>query len=328
MSRREIGTIVIYSSGFLEDHHVKAIRDAAPNAEVVEIANLEEWRARREELAPKLEVALGLPHTEIIDLASLPRFRWLQQTFAGVEWLEDYPELAQSGFVLTNASGVAAIPIAEHVLTLMFSLARCVYRFADAQRDHTWYKSVRLNELDGSTMGIVGLGAIGEKLAEKARGLNMRVIGLRRDPAKSSKHVESMLGPGGLPELLELSDWVVMTTALTSETRGLIGEPELRGMKDTAYLINIARGELVQEKFLIRALREGWIAGAGLDVFEREPLPADSPLWDMQNVVITSHHSGSTPCYADRTTSIIVENVRRYRNGKPLKNIIDKVLGY
>ena len=109
MSRREIGTIVIFSSGFLEDHHVRAIRDAAPDAEVVEIANLEEWRARREELAPGMEVALGLPHTELIDLVSLPRFKWLQQTFAGVDWLEDYPEVAHSDFVLTNAAGVAGL---------------------------------------------------------------------------------------------------------------------------------------------------------------------------------------------------------------------------
>ena len=109
MSRREIGTIVIFSSGFLEDHHVRAIRDAAPGAEVVEIANLEEWRARREELAPGMEVALGLPHTELIDLVSLPRFKWLQQTFAGVDWLEDYPEVAHSDFVLTNAAGVAGL---------------------------------------------------------------------------------------------------------------------------------------------------------------------------------------------------------------------------
>jgi phosphoglycerate dehydrogenase-like enzyme len=203
-----------------------------------------------------------------------------------------------------------------------------VYRFADAQRDHQWRGRVRMNELDGSTVGIVGLGAIGEKMAEKARGLNMRVIGLRRDPTKRSKYVDQMLGPDGLSELLELSDWVVMTTALTPETRGLIGEPELRHMKGTAHLINIARGELVQEDFLIQALQEGRIAGAGLDVFEREPLPADSPLWDMQNVVITSHHSGSTPYYADRTTALIVENLRRYTMGQPLKNVIDKALGY
>ena len=328
MAQHELGTIVIYSGGFLEAHQVKAIRDAAPEAEVIEIASMEEWRAQQEVLAPRLEVVLGLPHTEITDLNLFPRLRWLQQTFAGVDWLENRPDVAQSDIVLTNASGVAAITIAEHILTLMFSLARSVYRFADAQRDHEWHSRVRMNELDGSTVGIVGLGAIGEKMAEKARGLNMRVIGLRRDPTKRSKYVDRMLGPDGLSELLASSDWVVMTTALTPETRGLIGESELGQMKDTAYLINIARGELVQEDFLIRALQEGRIAGAGLDVFEREPLPADSPLWDMTNVVITSHHSGSSPYYADRTTTLIVDNLQRYTAGQPIKNVIDKALGY
>lgn len=328
MAQHELGTIVIYSGGFLEAHHVKAIRDAAPDAEVIEIASIEEWRAQRAVLAPRLEVALGLPHTEIADLNLFPRLRWLQQTFAGVDWLENRPDVAQSDIVLTNASGVAAITIAEHILTLMFSLARSVYRFADAQRDHAWHGRVRMNELDGSTVGIVGLGAIGEKMAEKGRGLNMRVIGLRRDPTKGSKYVDRMLGPDGLSELLASSDWVVMTTALTPETRGLIGESELGQMQDTAHLINIARGELVQEDYLIRALQEGRIAGAGLDVFEREPLPADSPLWDMPNVVITSHHSGSSPYYADRTTTLIVDNLQRYTVGQPLINVIDKALGY
>ena len=293
---------------------MEVIRDAA------------EWEARRAELAPKVEILLGL--RPIADLAELPRLRWIQQTGAGADWLLSAPEVVESDVVLTNASGVHAIPIAEHILALMLTLSRRIHRFVRAQRDHEWFRRGRLGELDGSTIGIVGLGAIGEKTAEKARGLNMKVLGLRRDPSRTSPHVERMFGPDELLELLALSDWVVLSAAMTPETRGLIGERELRAMRETAYLINIARGGIVQEKSLIQALDEGWIAGAGLDVFEREPLPDDSPLWDMRNVVITPHFAGATPHYADRVTEIFVENLRRDRAGEALINVVDKRLAY
>ena len=310
----------------VSEQHLEAIRAVAPEAPVVKIDGREEWRARRDELAPRVEVLAGVQSD--LDPATMPRLRWMQTGGAGNDWLLRAPEIANSDVVLTNGSGVAAIPIAEHVLTLMFTLARNFRGFARAQLDHEWFRGGRLGEVDGSTMGIVGLGAIGEKTAEKAQGLNMRVLGLRRDPSRTSPHVDRMLGPDGLHELLESSDWVVLASALTPETRDLIGEPELKAMKDTACLINIARGQIVQEEILIRALREGWIAGAGLDVFAHEPLPPESPLWDMDNVVITSHHSGSTPHYNDRLIGIFIENLRRYRKGEPMINVVDKQLTY
>ncbi len=174
----------------------------------------------------------------------------------------------------------------------------------------------------------MGLGAIGAKTAEKARGLGMRVLGLRRNPAKSCAYVERMYGPDGLGELLAQSDWVVLAAALTPETKHLIGEKELRRMKPSAYLINIARGSVIDEAMLVRALQEEWIAGAGLDVFEREPLPSDSPLWDMRNVVITPHFAGMTPHYSDRVIEIFCDNLQRYRSGEPLRNVVDKELAY
>ncbi len=326
MRGHELGTIVVALR--LTEQHLEAVRAAAPEAEIVKISGREEWRARRAELAPRVEVIAGIQNPDDLPLDSLPRLRWMQTGGAGNDWLLRASDIANSDIVLTNGSGVAAIPIAEHVLALMFALSRRLHGFAKAQRDHEWFHSSQLSEIDGRTMGIVGLGAIGEKTAEKARGLNMRVLGLRRDPTRTSPHVHRMLGPDGLTELLESSDWVVLTSALTPETRGLIGEPELKAMKDTAYLINIARGAMVQEKILIRALQEGWIAGAGLDVFAREPLPSDSPLWDMPNVAITSHRAGSTPHYNDRLVQIFIENLRRYRAGQPMINVVDKQLTY
>ena len=326
MRGHDLGTIVV--SLRLTEQHLEAIRAVAPEAEIVRIRDREEWRARRAELGPGVEVIAGIQNPDDLNLDFLPRLRWLQTGGAGNDWLLRAPDIANSDIMLTNGSGVAAIPIAEHVLTLMFALSRSVHGFAQAQRDHEWFRGGPLREIDGSTVGIVGLGPIGEKTAEKAHGLNMRVLGLRRDPTRTSAHVDRMLGPAGLTELLESSDWVVLASALTPDTRGLIGEPELKAMKDTAYLINIARGAMVQEKILIRALQGGWIAGAGLDVFAHEPLPSDSPLWDMPNVVVTSHRAGSTPHYNDRLVQIFIDNLRRYRAGEPMINIVDKQLTY
>ncbi|MGC8782588.1 MAG: NAD(P)-dependent oxidoreductase, partial [Anaerolineae bacterium] len=137
-----------------------------------------------------------------------------------------------------------------------------------------------------------------------------------------------VVGPDRLLEVLPLADLVVLTIPLTPETSHLIGERELRAMKPTAYIFNIGRGGTMDEAALIRALREGWIAGAGLDVFEKEPLPADSPLWQMENVIITAHYAGATPHYNERAMAIFLDNLRRYRAGEPLRNVVDKTLGY
>ena len=177
-------------------------------------------------------------------------------------------------------------------------------------------------------MVLVGIGAIGERTAKVASGLEMRVLGVRRHPNVSAPGVEAMVGPDQLLSLLPQADFVVLTVPLTDETRHMIGETELRSMKPTAYLVNIGRGGTIDEEALIRALQEGRIAGAGLDVFETEPLPESSPLWDMDNVIVTSHYAGLTPLYNERALSIFLDNLRRYRAGEPLHNVVDKELGY
>jgi phosphoglycerate dehydrogenase-like enzyme len=324
MAERKI-ELVLVAYEFLEPKHLEAIRAAAPGVELAVVA-AREWEERRAELGPRVEVAIGM--LPLPDLRALPKLRWLQQTGAGADWLLRAPDIAQGPLIVTNASGVHAIPIAEHILALMFTLSRRIHRFVRAQQSHEWFRRGRLGELEGSTLGIVGLGAIGAKTAEKARGLGMRVLGLRRNPAKTCPYVERMYGPEGLGELLAQSDWVALAAALTPETQHLIGEKELRQMKPSAYLINIARGSVIDEAALVRALQEEWIAGAGLDVFEREPLPSDSPLWDMRNVVITPHFAGMTPYYSDRVIEIFCDNLQRYRRGEELRNVVDKQLAY
>jgi phosphoglycerate dehydrogenase-like enzyme len=179
-------------------------------------------------------------------------------------------------------------------------------------------------------VGIVGLGSIGKDVARLAKAFDMRVVALRKSAKRvtRSRYVDLMLPSKQLPVLLTQSDFVVLTLPLTPETKNLIGERELRTMKSTAYLINVARGGIVDEDILIRALSENWIAGAGLDTFVTEPLPPDSRLWDLTNVILSPHIAGSVPNIDVTVTKLFCENLRRYLNGKKLLNVVDKKKGY
>jgi phosphoglycerate dehydrogenase-like enzyme len=276
----------------------------------------------------EIEIAAGnFPHDLLL---RAPHLAWYQQWGAGADWLLKTPEAAEKEWTLVNASGVHAIPISEHILALMLAFARDLNGAFKMQQQHQWKKAARagLFELAGKTLLLVGVGAIGERTALVAAALGMRVWGVRRDPGAAAAGVEVMFGPSSLRELLPQADFVVLTVPLTHETQGMIGEAELRAMKPSAYLINIGRGGTVQTGALVRALQEGWIAGAGLDVVAPEPLLADSPLWEMENVILTGHYAGLTPRYFERAFAIFLDNLRRYKAGQPLHNIVDKRLGY
>ena len=331
MGNRGIDTILMTYGAILNDNTMKdvylnRIKEAAPGARIAIIRNQEEWDRRKKELGSGVEVVFGLrPATWFNEM---PNLKWAQQTGAGANWLLDAPEVVDSDMILTNASGVHAIPIAEHILALMFTLSRMIHMNVRSQVNRKWERRGRVRELDGAAMGLIGVGSIGEKTAEKAKGLNMQVMGVRRNAGRKSPFVDHMYGPENLHEMLPRADWVVITAAQTSETMGMIGEVEFKIMKETAHIINIARGSIIREAFLIKALQEGSIAGAGLDVFEEEPLPEDSPLWDMKNVVITPHYAGATPRYMDRLIGIFTENLERYQSGDRLLNVVDKKIGY
>lgn len=285
-------------------------------------------RAEMEACLADVEIAAGNFPRDL--LLRAPNLRWYQQWGAGADWLLKTPEAAQKSWTLVNASGVHAIPITEHILALILAFARGLNLAQRMQEQHTWKKAARaeLIELGGSTMALIGVGAIGERTAQSAQALGMRVLGVRRNPQQPAAGVEAMFSPEQLLEVLPQADFVVLTVPLTHETRGMIGERELRAMKPGAYLINIGRGGTVQTAALVRALQEGWIAGAGLDVVDPEPLPPDSPLWDMENVILTGHYSGLTPHYFERAFAIFLDNLQRYRDGQPLRNIVDKEIGY
>lgn len=309
---------------------LKRVEGLAPHLEIV----VTEDRAEVEEALADIEVAARrFPHDLIV---RAPKLRWLQQWGAGADWLLRYPEVTSRDFVLTNASGVHAIPITEHILAFMLSFARQLHHAVRAQQRQEWDRPQRtgftpqepISELYGSTLLLVGVGAIGQRTAQVSSALGMRVLGVRRNPDQAVPSVEAMYGPGKLLSVLPEADFVVLTVPLTPETRGMIGEPELRAMKPEACLFNIGRGGTIQEEVLVRALREGWIAGAGLDVFESEPLPSDSPLWRMTNVIITPHYAGLTPRYEERALDIFFRNLARYVAGDPLRNVVDKDLVY
>jgi phosphoglycerate dehydrogenase-like enzyme len=197
------------------------------------------------------------------------------------------------------------------------------------QLKHAWERPpVEVFELAGKTMVLVGLGDIGARTARLAAALEMRVIGVERNPLLQVPGVERLVGVSQLRAVLAEAEVVVLTIPHTPTSTHLMGPAEFEAMKAGVYFVNIGRGKNVDEAALIAALQSGKIAGAGLDVFEIEPLPADSPLWDMENVIITSHYAGATPAYQARAMAIFIENLRRYRTGEALHNAVDKKLGY
>jgi len=279
------------------------------------------------------------------DLSIAPRLKWVQLHSAGINHLTDHPIL-HSDLLITTSSGIHATPIGEFAITMMLALARKVPLMVRKQDRAEWpqrkWNSFLGTELRGKTLGIVGYGSIGREVARIAtHGFGMRVLALSRGGEKHDcgYHEPGVGDPeGALPDawftraqlldLLAQCDFVLIAVPLTDETRHLIGERELRAMKPTAFIVNIARGGIIDEAALVRALKDQWIAGAGLDVFEQEPLPADSELWRLENALIAPHVSGATPHYDDRAVELFCENLRRYLRGDELLNLVNREKGY
>ena len=278
------------------------------------------------EVMPRVHAVVGRFPQELLPQAH--NLRWIQNQGAGVDRLLT-PEVISSDIMVTNAQSLHAAQISEHVLTMMLCFARDFRKILQAQRDHVW-RPPEFNPfcLESQTLGVVGAGGIGGALAEKAHHLGMRVIGLRRRPKEKPSYLDKLVGSDGLHELLRQSDHVAVCCPLTPETTGLIGAEELHAMKPSAYIYNIGRGKIIQAEPLLLALKDGWIAGAGLDVTDPEPLPPDSELWDLPNVIVTQHTSGTAPHNDDRFFDLLEENIGRFLKGEPLLNIVDKEAGY
>lgn len=262
-------------------------------------------------------------------LRRAPRLRWIQAMSAGVdEFLGTGIEA--SAILVTDASGIHRIPIGEFALGQMLALAKGFPKLWVQQTEHRWRRIVP-GELYERTLAILGLGAIGGEVARLAKAFGMRVLATRRSAQTRQEGVADVdvLYPlAELREMIAQADFLVLAVPLTAETRGLIGEGELRQLKRTAYVINVSRGAVVDEAALLRALKEGWFAGAALDVFPQEPLPRDHELWGLSNVMITPHVAGDSERYNVRATELFCQNLRCYLAGQPLLNQVDFTKGY
>ena len=308
----------------LTDAQLQSIITAAPDLDVVVTRD----KDRIVELLPDIRAAFGAFPQDLI--GSAPALEWWQLWSAGADRLFDDPAVVEHPMVLTNAAGVHPVPISEHIFAFLLAFARQLPRAVKDQLAERWQPPGQdeLFELQDKTMLLVGAGRIGERVAVLGSAFGMRVIAVRRDPGRPVDGTHGVHGVERLDELLPQADFVVITVPLTTATRGMFAAAQFAALKDGAYLINIGRGGTVVEDDLIAALKSGRLAGAGLDVFEEEPLPAGSALWSMDNVIVTSHYSGATPRYVERVLEIFLDNLRRFNAGEEMRNIVDKELGY
>jgi phosphoglycerate dehydrogenase-like enzyme len=341
------GTVRVLIASALEPALVDRIRAVDPRLAVVHRADLlgsprypgdhtapvtrspvqaAEWAA----LVAEAEVMFDVDRPTVTDLPrQAPRLRWVQLSSSGVGQLVERMGLGTSPIVVTNAAGVHATPLAEFVLFAMLYFAKRMPHVLAEQRRHHWERFA-LDTLPGKTLGIVGLGRVGQAIARLARSAGLRVVAVRRTPGAraDTPDVDVVYPLAGLRSLLAESDYVVLIVPFTSETAGLLGKAELALMKRGAVLINIARGSHVDEPALIEALRSGHLGGAALDVFAHEPLPADNPLWDLPNVLVTPHSMSTAYDENAVLVDLFCDNLRRYLAGTPLRNRFDRERGY
>jgi len=282
-----------------------------------------------EPLLGRIEIGMGDIPLKLIP--RMPRFKWWQLWSAGADVLQRFPPLKELPFQLTSASGIHGQQIAEHVFGMLLGWNRCLVKALDAQRQHKWLfiGDEQLSTLEGKTMLILGYGAIGGTIARIALSFGMKVIGLRRNPARGGDMAGVLLEASArLRDFLPQADYVVNILPNTQDTLHFFGAAEFALMKNSALYINVGRGVTTGEADLIDALRQKRIAGALLDVTETEPLPEDSPLWNLDNAIITGHYAGCGPDYTHKAMCIAMENLERYKRGEPLKNLVDKSKGY
>jgi phosphoglycerate dehydrogenase-like enzyme len=262
--------------------------------------------------------------------ANARKLKWIQLIGHGAEAYL-FPEMVESDVQITNSGQVHAIPIAEHVFAMMLNHSRRIVELKDGQRKGQWIKPdiyPYLDELYGKVAAIVGVGNIGVEIAKRAKAFGMKTLGVRRNAGMPCDYLDEIYTLSDLSRVLSSADYLVLALPGTKETVGLIGKNELALMKNSAYLINVGRGNVFKEPELIDALKMRQVAGAGLDVFITEPLPSDSPFYGLESVLLSPHISGATPHSASRTMGIFADNLKRFLNRSPLLNVVNKKAGY
>lgn len=306
---------------FRAQHEAK-LREAAGNALSVTIAAPEEAPPHFAEA----EIVAAFP-MRVPELSLLPSVKWIHSFSAGVDKILT-PEVVASSVIVTNSSGVHATPIAEHLIGFLLMFTRGFSAALRAQEKRQWLRDATPDELFGKTVLVVGLGEIGTEFARLAAQFGTRIWAVSRSGKGKPAFVLRLETPDMLDAMLPEADFVAITLPGTSETHHLFDAKKFALMKPSAVLLNIGRGSIVREADLIDALQAGTIAGAGLDVFEQEPLPPESVLWDMENVIITPHNSGLSHRYMDRAVELLCDNLRAYLKGEVPGTLVDKRLGY
>ena len=308
----------------LASRHFSAIKDVIPDTNII-TCTIDEAPNYIENA--DILIAWGWQPQDQLDnlVINGKNIKWIHSLSAGVENFL-IPTIINSNILLSNSRGIHGIPMAEHVLAIMLSFTRQLEFFFNNQKSKLWQRT-KLDELYGKTIGIVGLGSIGREIAKRAKGLGMQVYANKRTLTKEL-FVDQLFDQEQLVEMLAESDFVVVTLPLTDDTRNLFNLELFKTMKKSAYFINISRGAIVNEADIVTALQEGIIQGAALDVFDTEPLPESSPLWDQQNLIITPHISSLSPQYLDRAIKLFCENLKKYISSSELITLIDKEKGY
>lgn len=308
-----------------QDSRIEQFRAAYPDVEFVAAGSPQEVISA----IADADAFFGNPSREAFLAAK--KLRWIQAPSAGIEFVHQIPELAASNVALTNARGAHAATIAEHTFAMLLTLTRGLRYFDHAKGCHTWLRGDGYKQVEGlvgKTIGIVGYGNIGRAIGKRAHAFEMNVKAVDAQPVASDGYASSVQQLDGLNAMIRESDVLAIAVPITPETRGMIGEEQIRLLKRGSYLLAVSRGGIVNEPALVRALQDGHIAGAGLDVTEVEPLPSDNPLWDAPNLIITPHISGGSQLTTELMWSIFFENVGHFVKGEPLRNLTDKKLGY
>jgi phosphoglycerate dehydrogenase-like enzyme len=285
-----------------------------------------------QEEIPEAEIFIGWA-LRSEQFVAAKKLKWIHSPAAAVHQLM-YPELIHSSVVLTNSSGVHGPVVAEHAIAVMLALAKRLPQAMQYQakkiwsQDLLWNQRPRPREVAGATVAVVGMGGIGREFTARAKALGMKVLAVRESPAKGTDGADAVYSSSQIDEVLPQADYVLLCTPVTPATIGIINQARLNRMKPDAYLMNVGRGPLVDEAALLDALKNHRIAGAALDVFEEEPLSPDSPLWLLDNLLITPHTAAVTERLWDRHYQLIVENLKRFLAGQPLLNEVDKSRGY
>jgi len=272
------------------------------------------------------EIVFGWPKTELIKKAE--NLKWLHLPSAGVDRYANKEIYQNKDIILTNSSGVYGKPIAEHVFAMIMAHNRNLIDYAYNKKEKKWQRENKIKDFFDSTVGILGFGDIGSTIARRAKAWGAKVLALKRTMTESPDYVDHIYLNKDLDKLLKRSDYLILTLPGTPETENMITERELKIMKDSAFIVNIGRGSLIKQADLVKALTENWIAGAGLDVTDPEPLPEESKLWELENVILTPHTAGFSPTNDQRRFGIFRDNLKHYLNSEALLNQVDFKLKY